>query len=237
MVRPVLLAAALCALTPSLAQAQLYSWKDANGRVIISDQPRDPSAKTYLVFGSNGATSKSEAPSSFATTKPAAPRAAQYDDLISEHANAHALDPNFVRAVIQAESAFNPWARSSKGAMGLMQLMPETAKVYRVLDAYNPAENIRAGVAYLKTLMTRYNNDVPLALAAYNAGPNAVEKYGRKVPPYKETRSYVARITKDTETTRAVNAPSAIYKIVRVVDGHETVSYSSKPSPGATLVR
>ena len=241
MVRPLLLAAALCALTPSLAQAQLYSWKDANGRLIISDQPRTPEAKTYLVFGSTGTTAtpttaSSTAPSSFGATKPAAPRAVQYDDLISEHATTHALDPNFVRAVIQAESAFNPWARSSKGAMGLMQLMPETAKVYRVLDAYNPAENIRAGVAYLKTLMTRYNNDVPLALAAYNAGPNAVEKYGRKVPPYKETRNYVARITKETGTTREVNSPSAIYKIVRVVDGQETVSYSIKPSPGAVLV-
>src|SRR5262245_46442102 len=236
MVRPVLLAAALCALTPSLAQAQLYSWKDDSGRLIISDQPRTAEAKTYLVFGSTGATPKSEAQPSFGSTKPPAPRAAEYDDLISEHASTHALDPNFVRAVIQAESAFNPWARSSKGAMGLMQLMPETAKVYRVLDAYNPAENIRAGVAYLKTLMTRYDNDVPLALAAYNAGPNAVEKYGRKVPPYKETRNYVARITKTTEKTQPVNSPSAIYKVVRVVDGHETVSYSNKPSPGAVLV-
>jgi soluble lytic murein transglycosylase-like protein len=229
MVRPVLLAAALCALTPTLAQAQLYSWKDASGRLIISDQPRDPEAKTYLVFGSAGTTS-------FRATKPAAPRAAAYDDLIAEHANAHALNPDFVRAVIQAESAFNPFARSVKGAMGLMQLMPETAKVYRVLDAYNPAENIRAGVAYLKSLMTRYDNDVSLALAAYNAGPNAVEKYGRTVPPYKETRSYVARIKKDADATPAVN-PNVIYKVTRVVNGHETVSYSNKPSPGAVLVK
>jgi soluble lytic murein transglycosylase-like protein len=181
---------------------------------------------------SNGAVTKA----SFATTKPASPQAAVYDDLIAAHASAHQLDPGFVRAVIQAESAFNPYARSAKGAMGLMQLMPHTASVYRVLDAYNPAENIRAGVAYLKSLMTRYNNDVSLALAAYNAGPNAVDKYGRKVPPYKETRTYVARITKETEAARPVNSPTAVYKIVRVVDGHETVSYSNKPSPGAVLV-
>jgi hypothetical protein len=120
--------------------------------------------------------------------------------------------------------------------MGLMQLMPKTAAEYHVLDAFNPAENIRAGVAYLKSLMTRFNNDVSLALAAYNAGPNAVEKYGRTVPPYKETRSYVARIKKEADVTPAVN-PGVIYKVTRVVDGHETVSYSNKPSPGAVLVK
>jgi soluble lytic murein transglycosylase-like protein len=232
MVRPALLATLLCALTPAVAHAQLYSWTDASGRLIISDQPKVPSAKTYLVFGS-------AATGSFRATKPASAKAAVYDDLIVEHANAHALSPDFVRAVIQAESAFNPRARSDKGAMGLMQLMPRTAAEYHVLDAYNPAENIRAGVAYLKTLMTRFDNDVSLALAAYNAGPGAVEKYGRTVPPYKETRAYVARIKSnsgDTDAMHAVNSPTAIYKITRVVDGHETVSYSNKPLPGSVLV-
>lgn len=230
MVRPLLFAAAICALTPALAHAQLYSWTDANGRHIISDQPRDPGAKTYLVFGSTGETA------AFRSTKPASPRAAIYDDLITGYANQHDLSPEFVRAVIQAESAFNPRARSVKGAMGLMQLMPETAAAYRVLDPYNPAENIRAGVAYLKSLMDRYNNDVAVALAAYNAGPTAVKKYGGKVPPYKETRNYVARIKKDTDANKPAISPTAIYKITRVVDGHETVSYSNKPSPGAVLI-
>src|SRR5881392_803875 len=112
MVRPVLLAAALGAVTPSLAHAQLYSWKDPSGRVIISDQPKDPGAKTYLVFGRTGV-----APTSFATTRPASARTAVYDDLISAHASANDLNPDFVRAVIQAESAFNPRALSPKGAM------------------------------------------------------------------------------------------------------------------------
>jgi soluble lytic murein transglycosylase-like protein len=230
MVRSALLVAVLCALTPSAAHAQLYSWKDASGRLIISDRPKDPTAKTYFVFGS-------AATSAFRATKPASAKAAVFDELIVEHANRHALSPEFVRAVIQAESAFNPRARSVKGAMGLMQLMPQTASEYHVLDAYNPAENIRAGVAYLKSLMTRFDNDVSLALAAYNAGPGAVEKYGRTVPPYKETRNYVARIKGNTDATAAVNSPTAIYRVVRVVDGHETVSYSNKPSPGATLIR
>jgi hypothetical protein len=230
MVRTAVLAATLCALTPSLAHAELYSWKDASGRLIISDQPKDPEAKTYLVFGSSGTTS------AFATTKPASPRAAQYDDLITANADAHSLSADFVRAVIQAESAFNPFAHSAKGAMGLMQLMPQTAAEYRVLNAYNPAENIRAGVAYLKSLMTRYDNDVSLALAAYNAGPNAVEKYGRKVPPYKETRQYVAKITKETEAAKPAVSPTAVYRIVRLVNGQEVVSYSNKPAPGAVLI-
>jgi soluble lytic murein transglycosylase-like protein len=229
MVRTALLAAALCALTPSLAHAELYSWKDASGRLIISDRPKDPSAKTYLVFGSSGE-------SAYGATKRASGRAAAYDTIISEHAAANALNPAFVRAVIQAESAFNPRARSAKGAMGLMQLMPQTAAEYGVVNAYDPAENIRAGVAYLKSLMTRYGNDVSLALAAYNAGPGAVDKYGRAVPPYKETRAYVAEIRKNTDATHAVNSPTAVYKLIRVVDGHEIVSYSNKPSPGAVLV-
>jgi hypothetical protein len=229
MLRTCILAVALCGLTPSLAYAQLYSWKDTSGRLIISDRPGDPSAKTYLVFGSDG--------SAYRSTKPASPRAAQYEGLINEHAQANALSPDFVRAVIQAESAFNPRARSVKGAMGLMQLMPDTAAEYGVVNAYDPAENIRGGVAYLKSLMTRYDNDVPLALAAYNAGPGTVDRYGRTVPPYKETRSYVARITKDTDAAHAMNSPTAVYKLVRVVDGREVVNYSNKPSPGAVLVK
>jgi soluble lytic murein transglycosylase-like protein len=146
----------------------------------------------------------------------------------------HSLSPDFVRAVIQAESAFNPWARSPKGAMGLMQLMPQTAAEYRVLNAYDPGENIRAGVAYLRSLLDRYNNDESLALAAYNAGPNAVDRYGA-VPPYKETRNYVARI-KGSQTQAAVTT-HRIFKVVEVVDGREVVRFTDKPIAGATLVK
>ena len=105
------------------------------------------------------------------------------------------IRPDLVRAVIQVESAFNPRAVSPKGAMGLMQLMPATAKQFGVIDPFNPAENIRAGVSYLRQLLDRYDHDEQLALAAYNAGPGAVDKYGSKVPPYKETQNYVLKIT------------------------------------------
>lgn len=228
MLRTALLAALLCALTPSLAQAQLYSWKDANGRLVISDQPKDPSAKAYAVAYIGNA---------YAVTKQVTNRrATEYNDLIAQHASQQALSPDFVRAVIQAESAFNPLARSPKGAMGLMQLMPATAAEYRVTNAYDPAQNIRAGVAYLKTLLTRFHNDVSLALAAYNAGPGAVEKYGNTVPPYKETRSYVARIRSNSAEARPGVSATQVFRTVRMVDGREKVSYTNKPTAASTVV-
>ena len=226
MVRTALLATLLCLVTPALAQAQLYSWKDATGRLIISDTPKDPTAKTYSVAYVGTA---------FGVTKPVvSKRASLYDDLITQHASRHSLQPDFVRAVIQAESAFNPFARSIKGAMGLMQLMPSTAAQYGVTNAYDPAQNIRAGVAYLKSLMTRYNDDISLALAAYNAGPGAVQKYGNTVPPYKETRNYVAKIRGNTGGP--VVAPNQVFKSVQVVDGREKVRYTNKPVSGASVV-
>ncbi|HEX9366830.1 MAG TPA: transglycosylase SLT domain-containing protein [Vicinamibacterales bacterium] len=228
MLRTTLLATLLCALTPSLAHAQLYSWKDASGRLVISDAPKDSSAKVYAVAYIGNA---------YAATKQVVNhRAPAYDGLIALHASKHALNPDFVRAVIQAESAFNPDARSPKGAMGLMQLMPSTAAVYQVTDAYDPAQNIRAGVAYLKSLMTRFNDDVSLALAAYNAGPRAVERYGNAVPPYKETRNYVARIKGNSDAAHAIVTGDQLYQVVTVVDGHRTVKYYDKPRPGAILV-
>ena len=222
MLRIALTAAALCVVTPTLAHAQLYSWKDASGRLIISDTPKAPGAKTYSVayVGSEYGVIKGGS---------AAPkrRISEFDDLIVENASQHSLHPDFVRAVIQAESAFNPWARSVKGAMGLMQLMPGTAAEYGVTNAYDPVQNIRAGVAYLKSLLVRFGNDISLALAAYNAGPRAVEKYGRTVPPYKETRNYVSKIR--AKTAAAVETgPKPIVRRVEIVNGREVVRYSQK---------
>src|SRR4030095_6886364 len=132
--RRLLLPVALCAVPPSLAHAQIYAWRDAAGNLVLSDQPKDPSAKTYAVAPTN---SSQAAPVGLRTTKAAlSERAAAYNDLIVEHSTRHALSPHFVRAVIQAESAFNPRARSVKGAMGLMQLMPAIARAYGVFDPY-----------------------------------------------------------------------------------------------------
>jgi soluble lytic murein transglycosylase-like protein len=117
-----------------------------------------------------------------------------YDDIISEAAAEYKLDPNLIRSVMRAESAFNPLVVSPAGAQGLMQLMPALADELGVSDVFDPRENIMAGARYLRWLLDRNHGNIPLTLAGYNAGPTVVAKY-RKIPPFKETQNYVKRIT------------------------------------------
>ena len=124
-----------------------------------------------------------------ATQRPA--MTTDYDPLIESAANKHEVDARIVKAVIQVESAFRPRARSPKGAMGLMQLMPKTARQYQAGNPYDPASNIEAGTKYLKRLLDEF--ELPLALAAYNAGEGAVRRFGG-IPPYAETQAYVTKI-------------------------------------------
>ncbi|MDQ2695001.1 MAG: lytic transglycosylase domain-containing protein [Pseudomonadota bacterium] len=112
---------------------------------------------------------------------------------IDKIARQHRLEPALVHAVIAVESGYNPKAVSPKGAMGLMQLMPDTARLYNVRNPFDPVANIRAGVRYLRALMDRFRS-VRLALAAYNAGPEAVRRHRNQVPPYQETQHYVVRV-------------------------------------------
>lgn len=114
-------------------------------------------------------------------------------DLVRQYAKMYAVDENLILAVIRAESNFNPYAVSSAGARGLMQLMPETAAEMRVEDIFDPAQNIAGGTQYLAKMLNLFGNDVELALAAYNAGPNAVKDYGG-IPPYSETQAYVRHV-------------------------------------------
>jgi soluble lytic murein transglycosylase-like protein len=118
---------------------------------------------------------------------------AQIDALVSQNAQSQEVDPSLIKAIIANESGFNANATSGAGAQGLMQLMPGTAAGLGVTDAYDPAQNVAGGAKYIKGLLQRFNGDVRLAVAAYNAGPGAVEKYGG-VPPYAETQNYVQNV-------------------------------------------
>ena len=126
------------------------------------------------------------------------------DEIIEVFSEKYGVDEDFIKAIIKQESGFNPKATSKKGAMGLMQLMPKTAKALGVVDAYNPSQNIEGGVKHLKGLLDSYNGDKELALAAYNAGSGAVRKYGG-IPPYKETQNYVKSIMSSYNKIKEAN--------------------------------
>jgi soluble lytic murein transglycosylase-like protein len=206
----------------SIAHAQIYTWRDASGHLVLSNRPRaGADVRTFAVPKT----------SDVRATRSISARADVFEDLIVGHATMNDIRPDLVRAVIQVESGFNPRAVSPKGAMGLMQLMPATARMLQVRNAFDPEENIRGGVAYLRQLLDRYDGNEELALAAYNAGPQAVDKYGQTIPPYLETRSYVTKISGlvDTTTTRVMPVSAArIHRVVEMVDGREVVRYTNK---------
>lgn len=147
----------------------------------VSPSPGEPTATSRPGFGEylRQATARTNAPT-------------EVDDLVAQAATRHGVDPDLIHAVIRAESSYNPRCKSRAGAMGLMQLMPGTARGLGVTDPWDPAQNVDGGTRYLKQQLDRFG-DVGLALAAYNAGPGAVQRYNG-VPPYDETQTYVARV-------------------------------------------
>jgi soluble lytic murein transglycosylase len=118
----------------------------------------------------------------------------EYDDLITVASQAYGVDSRLVKAIIKAESDFNPEAVSTKGAMGLMQIMPENLKHLEIQNPFDPQENIMGGTRYFKYLYNRFDGELALSLAAYNAGPTAVDNYNKTIPPYRETEQYVQRV-------------------------------------------
>lgn len=196
-------------------RADIYAFVDSNGVRHLSNVPNDPRYKLVMrtpAYRKSAAQSSSFAPANLYSASipsarryysrpiaPLAPRRVNEQNRqrfagdVDRIAAQHRLEPALLHAVISAESSYNPWAVSPKGAMGLMQLMPGTAERFGVRNPYDPVSNMYGGARYLRWLLDQFN-DTRLAVAAYNAGEGAVQKYGNQIPPYRETQTYVVRV-------------------------------------------
>jgi soluble lytic murein transglycosylase-like protein len=172
-------------------RADVFSYTDVQGVVHFSNVPADG---RYRLLIASPATPRADRRAG--QLKNWLVKSITYDSLIENAALANTINPALIRALIVVESGFNPRAVSKRGAIGLMQLRPETARRYGVSNIYDPAQNIRAGTRYLSDLMALYDSDTELALAAYNAGEAAVARYGGHIPPFKETLEYVPSVLK-----------------------------------------
>jgi soluble lytic murein transglycosylase len=225
----------------ALGHAAVYGYVDAEGTAHFTDAPTQPYFRPLRAFGLPGGVNLVRG---------------QYAGLINQIALEEGVDPVLVRAIIKAESNFDTYALSRKGARGLMQLMPGTAGRYSVTDIYDPEANIRGGVRYLRHLQDLFPGRLPLALAAYNAGEQVVQRYDR-IPPYAETQRYVDRVLgvygrhdpsghrsralasrrrSRTEVVELDPSPPSVY---RTVDANGIPFYTNvppvvRPSPGAT---
>ena len=189
-----LLLALLGLPAPAAAAAEeIYVYREPGGTRLFTDrQKRDPAFVFIAKYGRPTARSSCTGLSAAGL----AARLRNYEPLITRYAEESGIEAALVKAVMRVESCFDHRAVSRVGARGLMQLMPETATLVGVSDSFDPAQNIRGGVKYLSQMLARFGNDQRLALAAYNAGPSAVERHGRRVPPFRETQSYVERVQK-----------------------------------------
>jgi soluble lytic murein transglycosylase-like protein len=189
---------------PGHAVESVYSYTDSDGSVHLSNVPDDSRFSVLVSPAASVAV-----PGGLQTTASTLPEVRDgpisrrpYTNAVEQAANQFGLDVALLHAVIAVESAYNAQARSNKGAGGLMQLMPDTAKRYGVSNVFDPIENIRGGAQYLRDLLKLFDNDMRLALAAYNAGEGAVIKYGKRIPPYRETAAYVPRVVDNYQKNR-----------------------------------
>ena len=200
------------------AYADIYKYVDANGIVCYTDAPLGKKADKILKEKNPIAPEQNQIP------RRSSKDSGDYHTIVHEKASNYNIDPSLIKAVIKTESNWNCRAVSRKGAIGLMQLMPSTATDMNVRNPFDPEENIEGGTKYLKYLLERFNGDLTLALAAYNAGPNKVEKYGY-VPPIPETKQYVKKVislyngkteysTAESEVTKNTKKSEPIYKVV-----------------------
>lgn len=175
--------AATCSASPPI-----YRYVDADGVAHFTDKP---DSRRYQLFDLKGLTHSGDRydPGLLA-------RATQYDAIIEAEAKSAGVEPNLLRAVIVVESGFNSRAVSKRGAVGLMQLMPDTATRFGVSNRYDPQQNVRGGALYLGSLLNRFGQNVRLALAAFNAGEDAVARNSGQIPPFNETLEYVPKVLK-----------------------------------------
>ena len=184
------LIATLLAASAAAAHSQIYTYVDADGLRHYTDVP-DNNRYRLLILSPRDRTASGDRYDAMLLA-----RAGQYDSIIEKAAISASVEPNLLRAVIVVESGFNSRAVSKRGAVGLMQLMPATATRFGVSNPYDPLQNVHAGARYLKFLIDRFGQDVRLALAAYNAGEDAVDRNGGQIPPFSETMAYVPRVMK-----------------------------------------
>lgn len=171
------------------AQADIYKYVDKYGRVTLTDKPQNNNYKLLVKTWKGWEEAKSRiALEDFHKNRKL------HTPTINEFADRYGLPSPLLHAVITAESAYDPHAVSRMGAVGLMQLMPETARRYGVQNRRNPVDNLYGGTRYLRDLLQMFDNNLALALAAYNAGENAVKRHGNKIPPFTETQNYVTRV-------------------------------------------
>jgi soluble lytic murein transglycosylase len=174
------------AFAVSSANADIYMYIDREGVMHFTNAPTE-SDRDYKVYVRERSSNYSVPTASFFSTD-------KYDDLISDASEQYGIDSQLVKAIIKAESDFNPRAVSKKGAMGLMQIMPQNFEDLHIRNPFDPRQNIMGGTRYFKYLYDRFDGKLALSLAAYNAGPTAVDQYNQSIPPYKETEQYVERV-------------------------------------------
>jgi soluble lytic murein transglycosylase-like protein len=179
---PLLFLLGMCFLATSICHGDIYKYVDPEGVIHLTNVPTEDNVPYVLVM--------KEKRILFQIKE----NVTRYDDLIDMASERYSIDSSLVKAIIKAESNFNHLAVSPVGARGLMQLMPATAATLQVQDPFHPAKNIDGGVRYLRYLMNLFNGNLPLVLAAYNAGENTVMRYNNRIPPYQETQTYVKRV-------------------------------------------
>ncbi len=186
----------LLLLLPLASQAEIFKYRGPNGGLHFTDRPMGGGYKLLWRSGPSKSRSNGYSAAMMQENK------TKFTPLIEEVAKDLRLHPGLLHAMVKVESAYNPRAVSKRGAQGLMQLMPETASRYGVSDSYDPKQNLEGGARYFSDLLREFEFDLRLALAAYNAGENAVKRYGNTIPPFPETMDYVDKVLGEYERQR-----------------------------------